>query len=118
MGILGESYHNECTKIFALKQIPENLFHPLIMVDTLNNVIDQRRTLDELWRTVGHRRTRLRFFGVKLLALAEKFALMCSHFLSPPRIAELLGYSNGKVYIEMSARSVKAWVIAEKVEQP
>lgn len=79
-------------------------------------------TSAERWTNSGGRlvieEPDLRFFGVKLLALAEKFALMRSHFLSPPRIAELLGYSNAKVYIEMSARSVNAWVIAEKVEQP
>jgi len=37
---------------------------------------------------------------------------MRSHFLSPPRIAELLSYLNARVRIEAS--SFNAWVIAEK----
>ncbi len=96
----------------------DGTFARIIMVDALHHVIDQRGTLDELWRTLqpGGRlvieEPDLRLFGVKLLALAEKLALMRSHFLSPPRIAELLSYPNARVRIETS--SFNAWVIAEK----
>ncbi len=101
---------------------PNGAFARIIMVDALHHVIDQRGTLDELWRTLqpGGRlvieEPDLRLFGVKLLALAEKLALMRSHFLSPPRIAELLSYPNAKVHIETS--SFNAWVIAEKSLTP
>jgi SAM-dependent methyltransferase len=100
----------------------DETFARIIMVDALHHVIDQRGTLDELWRTLqpGGRlvieEPDLRLFGVKLLALAEKLALMRSHFLSPPRIAELLNYPNARVRIETS--SFNAWVIAEKAIQP
>jgi len=98
---------------------PDEAFSRILMVDALHHVIDQRGTLDELWRTLqpGGRlvieEPDLRLFGVKLLALAEKLALMRSHFLSPPRIAELLNYPNARVRIETS--KFNAWVIAEKV---
>jgi ubiquinone/menaquinone biosynthesis C-methylase UbiE len=100
---------------------PDEAFSRILMVDALHHVIDQRGTLDELWRTLqpGGRlvieEPDLRLFGVKLLALAEKLALMRSHFLSPPRIAELLNYPNARVHIETG--SFNAWVIAEKINQ-
>jgi demethylmenaquinone methyltransferase/2-methoxy-6-polyprenyl-1,4-benzoquinol methylase len=97
---------------------PDEAFARIIMVDALHHVCDQRGTVDELWRTLqpGGRivieEPDLRFFGVKLLALAEKLALMRSHFLSPPRIAELFHYPDARVRIETSKFS--AWVIVEK----
>jgi demethylmenaquinone methyltransferase/2-methoxy-6-polyprenyl-1,4-benzoquinol methylase len=96
----------------------DGTFARIIMVDALHHVIDQRETLDELWRLLqpGGRlvieEPDLRLFGVKLLAIAEKLALMRSHFLSPPHIAELLNYPDARVHIETS--SFNAWVIAKK----
>ncbi|MFZ5909301.1 MAG: class I SAM-dependent methyltransferase [Chloroflexota bacterium] len=87
----------------------DETFARIIMVDALHHVIDQRGTLDELWRTLQTggklviEEPDLRLFGVKLLAIAEKLALMRSHFLSPPRIAELLSYSDARVRIETSS---------------
>jgi SAM-dependent methyltransferase len=97
---------------------PDEAFARILMVDALHHVIDQRGTVDELWRTLqpGGRlvieEPDLRLFGVKLLALAEKLALMRSHFLSPPSIAKLFHYPNARVRIEPG--SFNAWVIAEK----
>src|SRR3970040_1698460 len=68
---------------------PDETFARIIMVDALHHVCDQRGTVGELWRTLqpGGRlvieEPDLRLFGVKLLAIAEKLALMRSHFLSP-----------------------------------
>lgn len=92
----------------------------IIMVDALHHVIDQRHTLEELWRVLapGGRlvveEPDLRTFGVKLLALAEKVALMRSHFLSPPQIAELLRFPNARVQVEASG--FNAWVVADKAD--
>ena len=96
----------------------DGTFARIIMVDALHHVIDQRGTIRELWRTLKPggklviEEPDLRLFGVKLLALAEKLALMRSHFLSPPRIADLLNYPDAHVRIETG--SFNAWVIAEK----
>lgn len=100
----------------------DETFARIIMVDALHHVIDQRGTLNELWRALQPggklviEEPDLRLFGVKLLAFAEKLALMRSHFLSPPRIAELLNYPNARVRIETS--KFNAWVIAEKALTP
>jgi len=97
---------------------PDAAFARIIMVDALHHVCDQRGTIEELWRTLqpGGRivieEPDLRLFGVKLLALAEKLALMRSHFLSPPRIAALFQHADARVRIETS--SFNAWVIVEK----
>jgi demethylmenaquinone methyltransferase/2-methoxy-6-polyprenyl-1,4-benzoquinol methylase len=116
-----DGLHPVCSRTEKLPFADET-FARIIMVDALHHVIDQRGTLDELWRTLqlGGRivieEPDLRLFGVKLLAIAEKLALMRSHFLSPPRIAELLSYPNARVRIETS--SFNAWVIAEKALTP
>lgn len=97
----------------------DGTFAGIMMVDALHHVIDQHKTIDELWRTLrpGGRlvieEPDLRRLGVKLLALAEKLALMRSHFLSPPQIAGLMQYPNARVHIETDAST--AWVIAEKL---
>ena len=54
----------------------------------------------------------LRIFTVKLLALAEKLALMRSHFLSPPAIVNLFKDLGAKVSIEVDG--FNAWVVVEK----
>ncbi len=96
----------------------DETFARIIMVDALHHVYNQRGTVDELWRTLapGGRlvieEPDLRLFGVKMLALAEKLALMRSHFLSPPHIAALFHYPNARVHIETG--KFNAWIIAEK----
>jgi demethylmenaquinone methyltransferase/2-methoxy-6-polyprenyl-1,4-benzoquinol methylase len=53
----------------------------------------------------------LRTFPVKLIAVAEKLALMRSRFLDPSQIAHLFS-SEAKVRVESQENT--AWVIAEK----
>ena len=101
---------------------PDETFARIIMVDALHHVCDQRATVDELWRTLqpGGRlvidEPDVRAFVVKLIALGEKLALMRSHFLSPPRIAELFRYPNARVRVETG--KFNAWVIVEKKSEP
>ena len=97
---------------------PDESFARIIMVDAFHHVCDQRATVDELWRTLQPggliviEEPDVRTFAVKLIALAEKLALMRSHFLSPPHIADLFHYSNGRVRVETG--KLNAWVIVEK----
>jgi ubiquinone/menaquinone biosynthesis C-methylase UbiE len=93
-------------------------FERIIMVDALHHVINQKETIDELWRlltpggTMVIEEPDVRAFGVKLIAIAEKLALMRSHFLSPPRIARLFDFPDALVDIRTS--SSIAYIIAKK----
>ena len=74
----------------------DNIFDRILMLDALHHVVNQLETINELCRILapGGRivieEPDIRAFGVKLLALAEKLALMRSHFLSPHQIASLV----------------------------
>ncbi len=76
------------------------------MVDALHHVINHQKTIDELWRLLkpGGRlvieEMDLNQPLVKLVALAEKIALMRSHFLSPQAIAGLFPEVGGEIRIE------------------
>jgi len=93
-------------------------FDCIIMVDALHHVADQQKTVDELWRILrpGGRiiieEPDIHFLGVKFIAIAEKLALMRSHFLSPQQILALFqGKSSmGRIELEDSL----AWIIVEK----
>ncbi len=92
-------------------------FERIIMVDTLHHVVHQGETVGELWRVLrpGGRlvieEPDVRTWQVKLVALAEKLALMRSHFMSPPGIVALLP-PEARVTIQSERWNV--WVIVEK----
>jgi ubiquinone/menaquinone biosynthesis C-methylase UbiE len=96
----------------------ENSFERIIMVDALHHVGNQPQTSAELWRILAPtgriviEEPDISSFRVKLIALAEKIALMRSHFLSPPQIASLFNYPNAHVHIERDGTN--AWIIVEK----
>ena len=96
---------------------PGESFDRVLMVDALHHVVHQANTVRELYRVLkpGGRlvieEPDLRTFSVKLIAVAEKLALMRSHFLTPDQIAALLP-SDAKARVESEDHT--AWVIAEK----
>lgn len=93
-------------------------FERVIMIDALHHVSDQQDTADELWRVLkpGGRivieEPDVRRLSVKVVALAEKLALMRSHFLAPPRIARL--FTAPKARSRIVLEGFNAWVIIEK----
>ncbi len=95
----------------------DGAFERVLMVDALHHVIHQAQTVAELFRVLrpGGRlvieEPDLRTFAVKLIAVAEKLALMRSHFLTPPQIAALLP-TGAQVSIE--TQDYNAWVIVTK----
>jgi ubiquinone/menaquinone biosynthesis C-methylase UbiE len=97
---------------------PKHSFERIIMVDALHHVINQKETIDELWRllapggTIVIEEPDVRAFSVKLIAIAEKMALMRSHFLSPPRIAMLFNFPDA--LIDIQTQSATAYIIAKK----
>ena len=112
-----DGLHPVCSPTEKLPFADET-FARIIMVDALHHVWDQRQTAAELWRVLqpGGRivieEPDVRTFPVKLIALAEKLALMRSHFLSPPGIVELFPYPDAGVRLETA--QYNAWVIVEK----
>ena len=98
---------------------PDGSFDRVIMVDALHHVINHDETASELWRILklGGRivieEPDIRTFSVKIVALAEKIALMRSHFLAPSAIVNLFPYVNALPRIERDG--FNAWVIIDKV---
>ena len=95
----------------------DNTFDRVLMVDALHHVVYQGESVREMFRVLkpGGRlvieEPDLRTFAVKLIAIAEKLALMRSHFLDPNQIAALFP-PEAKVRIETEDHN--AWIIAEK----
>lgn len=97
---------------------PDGYFCCIVMVDALHHVADQTATIRELWRLLkpGGRiiieEPDIRSFRVKLIALAEKLALMRSHFLAPGRILGLFEDPAATKRVEVDGWT--AWMIVEK----
>ncbi|MCP4142082.1 MAG: class I SAM-dependent methyltransferase [Chloroflexi bacterium] len=96
----------------------DEYFDCVLMVDALHHVNDQAQSASELWRITkaGGRiviqEPDIRRFSVKLIAIAEKLALMRSHFLSPQKIAELFPFDAAKV--DIHSEDFNAWVVVRK----
>lgn len=94
-------------------------FQRVLMVDALHHVAHQAQTVRELWRVLAPggilviEELDFRTFTVKLIALAEKAALMRSHFLSPAQIEQLFPFPDAQVNIQAQAGAV--WVIARRL---
>lgn len=93
-------------------------FDRVIVIDAYHHLADQPESLREFVRVVapGGRliieEPDIEHFGVKLVALAEKLALMRSHFERAERVAERL--EGLGVTIEIVREHHNYWVIATK----
>ena len=100
---------------------PDECFSRIMMIDALHHVCDQSQTALELMRvlepggSIVIEEPNLRNFGVKLVALAEKLALMRSHFLYPYEIASLFDMPQTNVNINDDLDGFNAWVIIKKI---
>jgi demethylmenaquinone methyltransferase/2-methoxy-6-polyprenyl-1,4-benzoquinol methylase len=99
---------------------PDGFFSRIMMIDALHHVCDQPQTALELWRVLepgGYlviEEPDLRTFPVKLIAIAEKLALMRSHFLDPKTIMALFDLPGAEGRIEAEHDGFNAWVIVHK----
>lgn len=93
-------------------------FDRIIMIDALHHVMNQEETAGELWRVLKFggklviEEPNVKKFVVKMVALAEKLALMRSHFMYPENIAAMFFYESAstKIFNE----NVNAWIVVEK----
>jgi len=98
---------------------PDEHFERVLVVDALHHFCDQRDAIRDLLGVLkpGGRlvieEPDINRFGVKLVALAEKLALMRSHFYSPADIRDMITAHGMAARIE-SDDGFAAWVVAEK----
>lgn len=88
---------------------PSRFFDRVIMVDALHHVFNQKNTVEELWRLIKPGGSivilepDIEKFTIKLLALAEKMALMRSHFLPAEKVLSFFPYATAeKTVIRLS----------------
>jgi ubiquinone/menaquinone biosynthesis C-methylase UbiE len=97
---------------------PESTFDRVIMVDAFHHLIDQPAAARELWRAVKPggilviEEPDIRTMIVKVVALAEKVALMRSHFLSPDQILKLFSLKDGQAQVVREGYNV--WIVIVK----
>lgn len=97
---------------------PEQSFDRIIMIDALHHVCDQQQTINELWRVLkpGGRiiieEPDIQHWAIKLVALAEKLALMRSHFLDSAEILELfINFPGNKNSVQEGHNT---WIVIDK----
>jgi demethylmenaquinone methyltransferase/2-methoxy-6-polyprenyl-1,4-benzoquinol methylase len=100
---------------------PDDYFERIIMVDVFHHVCDQRLTVNELWRVLAPggkiiiEEPDINNLGVKMVAFAEKIALMRSKFLQPQSIKSMFRFQEAITRIENEGYN--SWVIVDKVVQ-
>lgn len=93
-------------------------FDRILMVDALHHVSDQPQTANELWRVVKPggkiviEEPDIERLVVKLVAAAEKIALMRSHFLSAVQIGAMFSQASARIKIHREEHLI--WVVVEK----
>lgn len=122
LGMLRQTVQKGCLRavVSATEKLPfeDAFFERVIMVDALHHVCSQEVTARELWRVIKPggliiiEEPDIHRFSVKLIALAEKLALMRSKILSPEQIAGLFVTVGALIHIEKEGYA--AWVVAEK----
>jgi demethylmenaquinone methyltransferase/2-methoxy-6-polyprenyl-1,4-benzoquinol methylase len=122
LGMLRQAKNNSAYQLScALTErlpYPSESFDRIMMVDALHHIINARQTASELWRVLkpGGRiviqEPDIRTFAVKLIALAEKIALMRSHFYTAEEVAAFFKLYNPGIAIHRDG--FNAWVVIEK----
>jgi len=107
----------------AAEMLPfgDGVFDRIVIVDALHHVHSQKATADELWRVLAPNgrlvieEPDVRRIAVKFVAIAEKIALMRSHFLAPGEIAKL--FSQQEASVEIVEDGFNAYVVVTKLDR-
>lgn len=97
----------------------DDSFSLVIMVDAFHHIINREHTINELWRVtkIGGRiiieEPDIRHPLVWLVAVAEKLALMRSHFIAPPKIREIFAAKKSRSAIFQQGYS--SWIVIDKL---
>ncbi|GMQ79076.1 MAG: hypothetical protein BMS9Abin02_1631 [Anaerolineae bacterium] len=98
---------------------PEETFSRVIVVDALHHFRDQRRAVLELIRVLRKdgrlliQEPDINFWQVKMIALAEKLALMGSRFYSPAAIKQMAESYGCRAHFSAGDK-LSSWIIVEK----
>ena len=99
--------------------IADGSFTRIVMVDALHHVIDKQATAGELQRVLqaGGRivieEPDIRRVGLRIVALLEKMALMCSHFLNSDETTKL--FTDEQARVTNERERFNTWVVVEKL---
>lgn len=98
----------------------DGAFERIIIVDAFHHFCNQSEAIADLWRVLapGGRlvieEPNIAVLPVKLVALAERVALMQSRFVSPHDMGQMLQSTGALVTIHAN-HAFNAWVVADKV---
>lgn len=96
-------------------------FDRILMVDAFHHLDDQRQASAELMRVLAPagrmviEEPNIEFLSIKLVALAERLALMRSRFFRPAAMKEMFEVHGGRVAIHVDPEDrVNVWLVVEK----
>lgn len=120
--MLREARDKGCCRLVAgrAERLPlaKESFDRVMVVDAYHHLADQARGLRELWRVLAPagrlviEEPDIDHWLVKLVALAEKAALMGSRFVPAEQIGASLSALGARV--ELRSQGATAWIIADK----
>ncbi len=97
----------------------DETFDRVIIVDAFHHVLNQQKTLGEMWRVLKAggkmviEEPDIKNFYVKLIAIGEKLLFMRSKFKSPEKIVDMCQFEDHASH-EIQRKDGIAWIIFTK----